>query len=333
MLSSPLISVVVAAYDPRGVLETCLQSILSQAFKDVEVVLVADQSPECPAEVVDAWARSEARVSVVRLDSVAGIGRVRNAGAERATGRYLLFLDADHVLWGGTLEAMADRLRTCDEPDVLLLGHTRLHKGRSWPGGATDLLGGLDARPFDPAGEPELFEAPAYIWDRLIRRDFWAGHALAFPDGLHDDVAVVHHVMLAADRVAALKWDCVQIRRRHTQHPAESPGATQFDVFDRYEESFGLLDKYGRADAAPFLFSRMVRHYLFLLGLSGYLSRAERPQFFQRASEHYQRFVPDGYERPQGREGVKFQLVANGVYGAFQTARLPNLARGILSRP
>ncbi|WP_084714489.1 glycosyltransferase family 2 protein [Streptacidiphilus rugosus] len=333
MLTSPLISVIVIAHDRQGGLEGCLQSILCQSFKDVEVVVVADESPECRPAVVEAFARSDERVSLVRLDGVVGVGRVRNAGADRATGRYLLFLDTDHILWDGTLQAMADRLRTCDEPDVLLLGHTRLHKGRSWPGAAAELLAGLDSRPFDPADRPELLGAPAYVWDRLIRRDFWAAQALSFPEGLHEEVAVVHRALLAADRVAALKWDCVQIRRRHTQHPAGSPGATHFDVFDRYEESFGLLGEYARTEAAPFLFTRMVRHHLFLLHLSGCLARSERPQFFRRASEQYQRFVPGGYERPQGREGVKFQLVAGGGYGAFQSARIPQLARGVLSRP
>jgi CDP-glycerol glycerophosphotransferase len=331
--TSPLISVIVAAHDPQGGLEGCLQSVLGQSFKNLEVLVVADESPDCHPAAVDGLARTDGRVSLVRLDGVVGIGRVRNAGADRATGRYLLFLDTDHILWDGTLQAMADRLRTCDEPDLLLLGHTRLHKGRAWPGAAADLLAGLDSRPFDPADRPELLGAPAYVWDRLIRRDFWGAHALSFPDGLHEEVPVVHRALLAADRVAALKWDCVQIRRRHTQHPAGSPGATQFDVFDRYEESFGLLGEHARPDAAPFLFTRMVRHHLFLLGLSGCLARSERPTFFRRASAHYQRFVPEGYERPQGREGVKFQLVANGVYGAFQSARIPQLARGVLSRP
>jgi CDP-glycerol glycerophosphotransferase len=76
----------------------------------------------------------------------------------------------------------------------------------------------------------------------------------------------------------------------------------------------------------------MVRQYLFLLALSDCLSRAERPDFFARAAAHYQRFVPEDFERPAGKEGVKFQLMANGGYAAFQTARVPAVARVVLSR-
>ncbi|WP_160311136.1 glycosyltransferase family 2 protein [Streptacidiphilus anmyonensis] len=332
MFSSPLISVIVAAHDLQGSLTTCLQSVLAQSFRDIEVIVVADPSPECPSDVIGAAEREDERVSVVRLDTVASVGAARNAGAARAAGAYLLFLDADHVLWDGTLQAMADRLRTCDGPDVLLFGHTRLHRGRSWPGGAAELLAGQGTTAFDPAGQPQLFGAPAYMWDRLVRRDLWLRAGASFPDGLHEEISVQHRLMLAASTAVVLKWDCAQLRRRHTAHPVGGPDGTHFDVFDRYEESFGLLEAQGRSDVVPHLFTRMVRQYLFLLALSDCIPRSRRQDFFQRAAAHYQRYVPEGYERPAGKEGVKFQLLANGGYAAFQTARVSAVARGVLSR-
>ncbi|WP_158702369.1 glycosyltransferase [Kitasatospora sp. MMS16-BH015] len=326
MSASPLISVILAAHDPNGSLDDCLQSILNQSFTEVEVILVRDQAAECPADQVDAWARREDRVSVVRLDGLASIGRIRNAGAERATGDYLLFLDADHLLLSSTLQAMADRLDEAYRPDVLLFGHTRLHQGKSWPGAAADLLARQRSQPFAPVQQPELFGAPAYSWDRLFRRAYWTAQRLAFPDGLHEEVATVHRAMLGAEQIAVLKWDCVQLRRRLTQHPAGSPEGSQFDVFDRYEESFGLLAEHVQLDGVkPYLFTRMVRQYLFLLNLSGAVPRGDRSRFFQRASEHYGRYLPEGYERPEGREGVKFQLVGGGKYAAFEAAKLPAL--------
>jgi CDP-glycerol glycerophosphotransferase len=327
-----LLSVIVAAHDLHGTLGTCLQSVLGQSFRDIEVVVVADRSPECPASLDGMAELRGDRVSLVRLDGVVSVGAVRNAGVARATGEYLLFLDADHVLWDGTLRAMADRLHAADAPEVLLFGHTRLHRGRSWPGGSADLLAQQGAEPFAPADRPQLFGAPAYLWDRLIRRELWIRSGASFPDGLHEEIAVQHRLMLAADTAAVLRWDCAQLRRRHTAHPAGGPNGSHFDVFDRYEESFGLLETHGRQDVAPHLFTRMVRQYLFLLALSDCLSRAERPDFFARAAAHYQRFVPEGFERPAGKEGVKFQLMANGGYAAFQTARVPAVARVVLSR-
>ncbi|MER5640110.1 glycosyltransferase family 2 protein [Kitasatospora sp. NPDC002227] len=326
MPASPLISVIVAAHDRQGSLDECLRSVLSQSFKDVEVVLVRDQAAECPADLVDSWAGKDDRVTAVRLDGLQSIGRIRTAGAERARGDYLLFLDADHFMLGSTLQAMADRLAEAYRPDLLLFGHTRLHQGRCLPGAAADLLAKQRPQPFAPVQQPELFGAPAYAWDRLFRREFWAAQQLSFPDGLHEEVATVHRAMIAAEQLAVLKWDCVQLRRKLTQHPAGSPEGSQFDVFDRYEQSFALLAERTQLDGVqPHLFGRMVRHYLFLLNLSGGVPRGDRSRFFQRASEHYNRYLPEQYERPEGREGVKFQLLGGGKYAAFEAAKLPML--------
>ncbi|MFD1275859.1 glycosyltransferase family 2 protein [Streptomyces kaempferi] len=219
MRTSPMISVIVAAHDLQGQLESCLRSILNQSFRDLEVVAVLDQSPECPANVVDDYAQRDGRVSVVRLKGVVGIGRIRNAGAEHAAGDYLLFLDSDHIVRDTTLQAMADQLQATDEPDVLLFGHTRLHHRRSWHGAAAELIAQQGRESFAPIDLPELFGAPAYSWDRLFRRDMWTRQHLSFPDGLYEEVSAVHRAMLAADRIGVLKWNCVQIRRSSPNTP------------------------------------------------------------------------------------------------------------------
>lgn len=329
MADSPLISVVVPAYDLQQQLKECLDSLLAQSFRGFEIVLVVDRSPECPERLVEAYEMRDPRVTVLRLNAAVGIGRSRNAGAAQARGRYVLFLDSDHLLAPDALQAMADRLEETGDLDVLLFGHNREHRGRIWPGGASELLAAAGPEVFAPLERPELLGAPPLAWDRLIRREA----VPAFPDGHYEEVPAVHESLLAAGRIAVLDRECVTIRRRHTLHPVGSPGSSHFDVFDQYEHSFGLLERTADAESArPHLFTRMIRHYLFVFDLAGCVPRAERPQFFHRAAEHYRRFVPEGYRRPDGREGIKFSLLATGAYAAFEVAKLSHIARGAVGR-
>lgn len=330
-MPSPLISVVLPAYDRQKQLAECLDSLLAQSFRDFEVIVVADQSAESAGELADGYAELHPRVSVLRLTAAVGVGRSRNAGTLRAGGEYLLFLDADHVLPADGLQAMADRLAATGPVDVLLFGHTRRHAGQDWPGGAEALLAGAAAagpEVFGPLEHPELLGAPPLVWDRLLRRDLWYDQALSFPDGRYEEVPVVHRAMLRAERIAVLPRPCVQLRRRETVHPTGSPGSSHFDVFEQYERSFALLEERPELDAVrdP-LFTRMIRHYLFVFDLAGCVPRAERPQFFHRAAEHHRRFLPPGHRRPGGREGVKFSLLAGGAYPAFEVAKLSHIAR------
>ncbi|MER5638043.1 glycosyltransferase family A protein [Kitasatospora sp. NPDC002227] len=326
----PLISVVLPAYDAQDQLKDCLDSLLSQSFRAFEIVLVVDRSPGSPERLAEAYEMRDPRVQVLRLNAAVGIGRARNAGAARATGDYLLFLDADHLLEPDSLQALADRLAETGELDVLLFGHTREHRGRSWSGGAAQLLAaaGPEVRP--GLARPELFGAPPLVWDRLLRRESLP----EFPDGQYEELPVVHQALLAAQRVAVLDRECVRIRRRHTVHPTGSPGSSHFDVFTQYERSQELLHEAGAeaAQALSHLFTRMIRQYLFIFDLAGCVPRAERPQFFNRAAEHYRTYLPEGFRRPDGREGVKFSLLASGAYAAFELAKLSHIARGAVSR-
>ncbi|MFD9127704.1 glycosyltransferase family 2 protein [Kitasatospora sp. NPDC059571] len=324
----PLISVVLPAHDRNGRLKECLDALLAQSFRDFEVVLVVDRSPDCPERTADAYGMRDPRVTVLRLSAAVGIGRARNAGAARARGDYLLFLDSDHLLDPDAFTAMADRLAATGEVDVLLFGHTRDHQGRSWPGGAAELLAAAGPEVTCAAERPELIGAPPLVWDRLLRR----GTVPEFPDGHYDEIPVVHATTLAARRIAVLPRECVTIRRRHTLHPAGSPGASHFDLFEQYGRSFEALEAAPGGEALrPHLFTRMIRHFLFVFDLAGCVDRSERPQFFHRAAEHYRGYLPAGYRRPEGREGVKFSLLASGAYPAFEVAKLSHIARGAVS--
>ncbi|WP_441247620.1 glycosyltransferase family 2 protein [Kitasatospora sp. McL0602] len=323
-LNPPLISVVLPAYDRQDQLKECLDSLLAQSFRDFEILLVVDRSPDSPERMAEAYEMRDPRIHVLRLNAAVGIGRARNAGAARATGEYLLFLDSDHLLDPDALQAMADRLAETGEVDVLLFGHSREHGGRSWPGGAAGLLAEAGPEVRRATEWPELFGAPPLVWDRLLRR---AG-VPEFPDGHYEEVPVVHGTLFAAQRLAVLDRECVRIRRRHTLHPTGSPGCSHFDVFEQYERSMELATE----ATLPFLFTRMIRHYLFVFDLAGCVPRSARPQFFHRAAEHYRTYLPDGYRRPEGREGVKFSLLASGAYAAFELAKLSHIARGAVGR-
>ncbi len=328
-MPSALISVVLPAYDQQEQLKDCLDSLLAQCFRDFEVILVVDRSPDCPERVAEAYEMRDPRVSVLRLNAAVGIGRARNAGAARATGEYLLFLDSDHLLDPESLQTMADRLAETGPVDVLMFGHTREYRGRSWPGGAAELIAAAGPAVLGPLERPELLGAPPLAWDRLLRRST----APSFPDGHYEEVPVAQQALLAAERIAVLDRECVQIRRRHTLHPTGSPGSSHFDIFEQYERSFELVaERPELAPALPFLFTRMIRHYLFVFDLAGCVPRSQRPQFFQRATDHYRSYLPADYRRPDGREGVKFSLLAGGAYAAFELAKLSHIARTAIGR-
>jgi glycosyltransferase involved in cell wall biosynthesis len=105
----PRFSVIVPVHQVQAYLPECLDSVLTQSFTDLELILVDDGSPpDCGELLADAAA--DPRVTVLRLPGPTGPGPARNAGLTYARGDYVLFLDSDDALTTGALQALAARL-------------------------------------------------------------------------------------------------------------------------------------------------------------------------------------------------------------------------------
>lgn len=90
----PKISIIVPIYNVEKYLERCLSSILNQTLKDIEVILVDDESPDrCPT-MCDEYANQDSRIKVIHKKN-GGLGFARNSGIEIASGEYIAFIDSD----------------------------------------------------------------------------------------------------------------------------------------------------------------------------------------------------------------------------------------------
>lgn len=92
------ISVVMPVYKAEKTLRAAAGSILAQTYRDLELILVDDGSPDGSAALCDEIASGDARVRVVHLPQNGGASAARNAGLARAQGEYLLFMDADDTV-------------------------------------------------------------------------------------------------------------------------------------------------------------------------------------------------------------------------------------------
>lgn len=97
MNSQPKISVIVPVYKTEGLLDRCVESIVGQTYKNLEIILVDDGSPDnCPA-MCDEWAEKDSRIRVIHKEN-GGLCSARNAGMDIATGDYLGFVDSDDCI-------------------------------------------------------------------------------------------------------------------------------------------------------------------------------------------------------------------------------------------
>lgn len=95
--SNPLVSIVTPAYNCSCTLSETIESVLSQAFSDWEMLIVDDGSTDDSYAVAKFYMAQDERVRAVRLERNSGAGPARNYGLNLANGRFIAFLDADDV--------------------------------------------------------------------------------------------------------------------------------------------------------------------------------------------------------------------------------------------
>lgn len=92
---TPKISIIVPCFKVEKYLDQCLDSIVGQTLKDIEIILVDDKSPDRTPELCDGWAGKDPRIKVVHKEKNGGLGLACNSGLEIACGEYIAFCDSD----------------------------------------------------------------------------------------------------------------------------------------------------------------------------------------------------------------------------------------------
>ena len=114
----PKISILVAVYNTAAYLSQCLDSLLSQTLKDIEVICVDDASTDNSLALLHQYAEKDNRVKVFALKENSGQAHTRNVGLSHATGDYIGFVDSDDWLSQDALEKVCESFR--DDVDSVL---------------------------------------------------------------------------------------------------------------------------------------------------------------------------------------------------------------------
>ena len=179
-----LISIIVPIYKVEPYLNKCVQSIVDQAYRDLEIILVDDGSPDnCPA-ICDAWAAKDSRIKVIHKEN-GGLSDARNAGLAIAKGDYVAFVDSDDYIEPAFIADLYDALSRTGS-DIAECGVSYVDE--------TGVV--LKHRPVSPEKELDrmgalrqlVLEDGVYqtVWNKLYRREMIDG--IPFEKGkYHED--------------------------------------------------------------------------------------------------------------------------------------------------
>ena len=173
----PLVSVIVPIYNAERNLRRCIDSILNQTYKEIEVILLDDGSSDNSGNICDEYALADNRVRVMHKENT-GVSDTRNQGISMARGEYIQFLDSDDWI---TSDATSSLVRAATEYkcDMVIADFYRVINERVSQKGAIEEAGLMDRHSFATS----MMQDPAdfyygVLWNKLYKRCIIEEHQL-----------------------------------------------------------------------------------------------------------------------------------------------------------
>lgn len=199
-MDTPLISVIVPIYNVEKVLCRCLDSIISQTYTNLEIILVDDGSPDGCGAICDDYAKKDKRITVIHQKN-GGLSAARNAGIDKSTGDYLAFIDSDDYVSADYIEFMYSLL-TENGADISACGAMEVYQsGKSAVQWTDDSLALFDNR----EGLLRMCYNEGFFvtaWDKLYKRELFDG--IRYNVGKQfEDTGTTYKLVDRANKIAA----------------------------------------------------------------------------------------------------------------------------------
>lgn len=251
----PFLSIIVPIYKVEKYLPECIDSIISQTFSDLEIILVDDGGNDNCPDICDAYAKRDKRIKVIHKEN-GGLVSARKAGIKAATGKYAAFVDGDDSIANGMYETMCKAARQTGA-DIVAEGFEFVYPDRVelWHDNVCDGEYNKDSLiqsiyPVMMCHDNRLIRnvAPA-IWNKIFRRELLGSILLGMNEKIRDgeDAAVTYPCLLAAEKVVFMTSEHHYRYRINTASMSRSFDKIWYESASAY--CVWMNDKFGNADA------------------------------------------------------------------------------------
>lgn len=265
-----MVSVIVPVYKSEKTLKHCVESVLMQDYKDLEVILVVDGPPDGSGILAEQLALTDKRIRVIN-QSNQGVSKARNKGIKEARGEYICFLDSDDSMPQGSISNMVAAMER-DESDLVIAGFHHLYYGQcisKFPAKEGVFMPDKDYDEMKALYIDGFLNMP---WNKLLKKSLISQ---GFPTGisLGEDLMFNQNYILKANKMSVIRCcvcDYVQDERGTTLSTKKRDDKIEM-ALSLYQESFSFFQKlYPEKKTFSFLDTKVVTTFLDDIELLGF---------------------------------------------------------------
>lgn len=242
-IGHPVVSVVIAAYNVEKYLEECLDNIIGQTLKEIEIICIDDGSTDYTQGILKHYAEEDERISVYTQENC-GLSVTRNRGLELAAGDYIYFMDSDDWLEKEAIEQLVERCQKY-KLEVLYYDGCAFYEEEDMENEHSEFDGYYRRKSEYPVccDGKEMFckmqktkEYRTNVGVQFFERQYLTEHHIIFQPGiLHEDIDFTFMTMLMAERCGYWKKDFFHRRVR---------SGSIMTAKTSFEHIYGLMKSY-----------------------------------------------------------------------------------------
>lgn len=239
----PLVSVIIPVYNVEKYLARCLDSVISQTYENLDVILVDDGSTDASGEICRRYAQNDPRISLFTQENQ-GLSAARNTGLNHMKGEYIVFVDSDDYISIYFIEIMLNDLLRCNTKIVMC---ACLEVGNDDDDAALNSLSPEDVRSCIKLRRDDIFDKPkrTAVWGGIYDKTIFAG--LRFEPGrIHEDEFIFHKIYIQVEDIGWVEH-ALYAYRQSTNSIMRTNGVSYAhpDRIDAYLERLSFFQEYG----------------------------------------------------------------------------------------
>lgn len=231
-VENPLISVIIPVYNTDKYLKECLDSILNQTLKEIEVICIDDKSTDNSLNILEEYSKKDSRIKIIKNKENTGQAVARNIGLKEVKGEYISFIDSDDKIDLDTYEKLYNFSK--GKQDVILFNMVRLDdKGNITPSE-------LHLKSIKETIEnTNLLKSEELIYDtttcnKFVKTSFLKENNIKFIDRLYEDILFSMELFTQTDSIGILKEVTYYWRRRESLNKSTTQDRTNIkNITDR----------------------------------------------------------------------------------------------------
>ncbi len=290
----PKVSILVPCYNVEKYLKQCMDSIVNQTLKDIEIIVINDGSTDSTLDIIKSYAKKDKRIKIIDKQNE-GYGKSMNRGLDAATGEYIGIVESDDWVDIDMFEKLV-KIADKNKVDVVKSNFYQYTTINGEKNVKADILPSWDCgHIIKPRHDTGVFWCQPSIWSSIYRRKFLIENNIRFlesPGASYQDLGFNFKVWLMASRVFLTKDAFLHYRCDNENSSVKSSGKVfcvcdEWDEVDRYLKNYPEYKK-GAEKLIPYI---KLGNYMWNLNR---LTDDAREQFIKRFQSDYKQYIQDG---------------------------------------